>query len=119
MIILLVALAPQSAAPDPGDLHGQHRRTLEDTATGAWREAHRVMFPADPTPNPTLPLLLTSRQLHDETLDTLRSAFAVARPSYTADTVYLKDCTLWPTRLSVPVRASHVDTVRALGEWMS
>jgi len=33
MIILLVALAPQSAAPDPGDLHEQHRRTLEDTAT--------------------------------------------------------------------------------------
>ncbi|KAK3379051.1 hypothetical protein B0T24DRAFT_610601 [Lasiosphaeria ovina] len=118
MIILLAAQAPQSTLPDPGELHSQLRRTL-DRAPLAYshrEQTRRVLFPAHPAANPALPLLLANRQLHDETLDTLRRAFpASSRPSvvYTADIVYLTDYTLWPTWLSVPARAPHVDTVHA------
>jgi len=113
MIILQVVLAPQSAPPSPGELHGQSRRALDKTATGAGQETHRVLFQAGPAENPALSLLLTNHQLHAETLDTVRRAFAETTPSYTTDIVYLKDQTLWPTWLSVPLRASHVDTVHA------
>jgi len=120
MIIIEVAVAPQTSPPSPSDLHGQNRRTLDRDVTGAYEETDRVFFQADAPSNPVLPLLLTNRQLHAETLDTLRRAFSTTTTtratnplSYTAHVIYLKNATLWPTWLSVPIQASHIDTLHA------
>lgn len=68
-----------------------------------------MRFERAPPPNPALALLLTNRQLHSETRSLLSSR-PLCRPlRYTLDVAYLQDCTLWPTWLSVPQRASHVD----------
>lgn len=72
-----------------------------------------MLFEAAPVPNPALPVLLTNRQLGAEMQDVLRRRFADRRPDYAVDVVYLKDGTLWPTWLSVPVPADHVDTLTA------
>jgi len=111
MVIQLVLLAPQSDPPKPDELSKQQRRPLD--ATGYMGElARRVWFPSEPATNPALSLLLTNRQLYDETLDMLqRASKAITSPSYTADIIYLNDGTLWPTWLSTPFRASHADTV--------
>ena len=120
MIIIEVAVAPQTFPPSPSDLHDQSRRTLDRDATGAYEETDRVFFQADAPSNPVLPLLLTSRQLQAETLDTLRRAFSTTTTTratnpltYTAHVIYLKNATLWPTWLSVPIQASHIDTLHA------
>jgi len=114
MIILDVAFSPISSPPKVSDLNTQGRRTLQAKATGAWEESRRVLFPARPAANPCLSLLLTNRRLRDETLDALRRAAATKPLTYTADIVYIKnDCTLYPTWLSVPARAEHVDTIYA------
>ncbi|KAK3314389.1 hypothetical protein B0H66DRAFT_568351 [Apodospora peruviana] len=116
IIIDLVPHIPSPAPRHPTSLRDQKRRVIERSESGAWSQESRVFFEQTPVPNPVLGLLLTNRQLHDETRAMLKRSFSFdtkpARlPSYTLDVVYLKDCTLWSTWLSVPARAPHVDTV--------
>jgi len=110
MIIQQVILAPRlSPAKNLDELAQQQRQhQLNDKSCRNY-----VSFLSKPATNPAMSLLLTNSQLYDETLDTLQHTFkgTAASPSYTADIIYLNNGTLWPTWLSTPVRASHVDTV--------
>lgn len=113
MILRETLLAPQSAPRDPTCLLDQKRHEISEKETGTFLGGSHVLFQESPIPNSVLPLLLTNRQLYDDTRDMLRREFSAQLPKYTLDVMYLKDCTLWPTWTSVPVRASHVDSVTA------
>lgn len=110
MIIQQVILAPRSNPPGTLDELAQQQRQRQPNDRLC---RNCVSFLSEPATNPAMSLLLTNRQLYDETLDTLQRTFkaTAASPSYTADIVYLNNGTLWPTWLSTPVRAPHADTV--------
>jgi len=112
-IIRLAILDSSREAPrDPSVFKSQERRKIEpepkEGAESYDREALRVYFDANPTPNPALPFLLTNHQLHNETLDLLSTKAFTRALTYSLDVVYLKDMTFHPTWLSVPARASHI-----------
>ena len=113
MIIKEVVLHSYASPPKPTDLHGQRRRELSKEITGIYDEARRVRFPAGPASNPALSLLLVNHKMYDETLEAVKHISIATPITYTADIIYLKEVTLWPTWLSVPMRASHIDTLYA------
>lgn len=61
--------------------------------------------------NPALPLLLVSRQVHDETQRVLDDT--VDHTSSKADVMFIKNVGLWTTWLSAPRSSSHVETMNA------
>ncbi|CAJ2508912.1 Uu.00g139380.m01.CDS01 [Anthostomella pinea] len=114
-ILEQIPLLPRRA-PHPSDLNKTDRMAVNDRYySGAWEATTRVFFgKRQRLANPLLPLLLVSRQLHDETKDMMRRTIETKNPpDYVLDLVYLRDWTLWPTWLSVPRLADRIGTVYA------
>jgi len=111
LIITEAVIAAARPAPHPTELKHHERRTIPVSESAAWSGSERVFF-EKPMPNLVLPLLLTNWQLHHETRDTVRRLKNTQPLRYTLDVVFLQYRTVWPTWLSVPAPAPHVDEVR-------
>jgi len=100
-IILEVLLETERPAPHgPSETRFEDccsidRRTI-DRGRRRWQaEARRVWFESKPFPNPAISLLLTNRQLRDETLEVLHSKRFLSTPvRCRLDIIYINNASL-------------------------
>ncbi|KAF2500077.1 hypothetical protein BU16DRAFT_235568 [Lophium mytilinum] len=79
-----------------------------------------VLFESHSYLSNSLPLLLVNHQLSSETTSTIsRLSKNASLPHYSLDVMFVNELELWPTWLSVPTVAAHLDrvnvTIRAVG----
>ncbi|KAI1631901.1 hypothetical protein F4809DRAFT_130579 [Biscogniauxia mediterranea] len=98
-----VTLLPSIPPPDPATLTVDDRLHLQDLGMRWGGVLDRIRVPEQQTPHSLLPLMLVNRQLYSEVKEVMQLLSQTSDvPDYTLDVVYLKNCTLWPTWLSLP-----------------
>ncbi|KAM0280579.1 hypothetical protein ACHAQH_004024 [Verticillium albo-atrum] len=109
LILEEVLRLPEREAPaNPSASQDRKRRKYRDDMRCSdghdiWVKQKSFLAAAQETPA----IMLVNRQLHDEAIAVL----ARTKMHYRLDVMYVKECGLWPTWLSVPRLAHHVESI--------
>lgn len=110
-----VLFPPEHEPPDSPAVSQDRVRRVYSGDTVDYRDGHDIWVPRTPVAAAEphwRAVLLVNRQLHDEGSALLARA-AERRSLHRLDVMYVKECGLWPTWLSVvpPRAARHIDTL--------
>ncbi|CRK15152.1 hypothetical protein BN1708_011372, partial [Verticillium longisporum] len=109
LILEEVLRLPEREAPvDPSASQDRKRRKYRDDMRCSdghdiWVKEKNFLAAAQKTPA----IMLVNRQLHAEAA----AVIARTKTHYRLDVMYVKECGLWPTWLSVPRLAHHADSI--------
>ncbi|KAI5923022.1 hypothetical protein F4810DRAFT_671309 [Camillea tinctor] len=111
-IIKWVSLLPSVVPPDPSTLSLDDRVPLYKDKLKLRCLFDHIMVQKQQKTLSLLPLMLVNRQLYSEAKEILQLLSRSGElPDYKLDIVYLKNCTFWPTWISLPWPSPVVETL--------
>jgi hypothetical protein len=107
----ILNLIISSYISEPQDISDPSNRAILDDfkQDSPYFHGHHTLYIEHPKQRDTTSLQLVNRQLHIETLDTLR--ILPTKHSYVLDVIIAEEQNLWPTWLYLPALTTRVDKV--------